>query len=590
VDVRVVDPLALLAADFELSLKSTSMNEISPDSLHWQLINLTTQDTVSSRHTFRVGGEELLLNYGLSINWKSYQFNANDTTVLPFYTALVGSSIEFKDPSKPWYAGIPDGEGYNEGNWIRAGSIKTIASDPLTNFQQLYDDFEQGDNSDDIKHPFTDEWETYEKVAGGTWGPYCLSAYTFLNFDDDGDVTTPGININNIAPTIRDIKGDNNILDSERRSSIRGLNNVDVVMTSDKSKWTRVPVFEENANSLAEDVDGIANGTPSKMKLRHHLSVDKNGKVAGEAGYNAAEGDFNGTQPWGMGWFPGYAIDLGTGERLNLAFGEDSWLVGENGNDMLWNPTSNLVSPQGFGQVAAGQHWIYVFKNFANEDNSTSVCPAYDNGQFLYDQLSNASLSSSNWKKIFRACTWVGSAALAPGFTMESAEDGLIPGGNTVRIRLRVAKDYDKFRYNSGDVNDASSAQNAWRPLYHFSTKGIAPILNSNTALTNALDMINVVPNPYYAFSLYETSKLDNRVKITNLPEECTVTIYDMNGTRIRQFKKADPLTSIDWDLKNSKNIPIASGTYIIHIEVPGAGEKVLKWFGVMRPVDLDNF
>jgi hypothetical protein len=58
----------------------------------------------------------------------------------------------------------------------------------------------------------------------------------------------------------------------------------------------------------------------------------------------------------------------------------------------------------------------------------------------------------------------------------------------------------------------------------------------------------------------------------------------------IRQFKKADPLTSLDWDLKNHKNIPIASGTYIIHIDVPNVGEKILKWFGVMRPIDLDNF
>jgi hypothetical protein len=42
--------------------------------------------------------------------------------------------------------------------------------------------------------------------------------------------------------------------------------------------------------------------------------------------------------------------------------------------------------------------------------------------------------------------------------------------------------------------------------------------------------------------------------------------------------------------LKNDQNIPIASGTYIIHIEVPGIGEKILKWFGVMRPIDLDSF
>jgi hypothetical protein len=42
--------------------------------------------------------------------------------------------------------------------------------------------------------------------------------------------------------------------------------------------------------------------------------------------------------------------------------------------------------------------------------------------------------------------------------------------------------------------------------------------------------------------------------------------------------------------LKNYINIPISSGVYIIHVDVPGAGEKILKWFGVMRPVDLDNF
>jgi hypothetical protein len=63
-----------------------------------------------------------------------------------------------------------------------------------------------------------------------------------------------------------------------------------------------------------------------------------------------------------------------------------------------------------------------------------------------------------------------------------------------------------------------------------------------------------------------------------------------LNGTLIRQFKKADPTTSLDWDLKNNKGIPIAGGTYIIHIEVPGVGEKILKWFGIMRPIDLDSF
>ena len=85
--------------------------------------------------------------------------------------------------------------------------------------------------------------------------------------------------------------------------------------------------------------------------------------------------------------------------------------------------------------------------------------------------------------------------------------------------------------------------------------------------------------------------ELDNRIKITNLPKECTVSIYSLNGVLVRQYVRSnDPSTSLDWDLKNHKNVPIAGGVYIIHIDVPEVGEKILKWFGVMRPIDLDNF
>ena len=58
----------------------------------------------------------------------------------------------------------------------------------------------------------------------------------------------------------------------------------------------------------------------------------------------------------------------------------------------------------------------------------------------------------------------------------------------------------------------------------------------------------------------------------------------------VRKYKKNDALSYLDWDLKNQANIPIAGGLYIIHIDAPGVGEKILKWFGVMRPVDLDSY
>ena len=157
-------------------------------------------------------------------------------------------------------------------------------------------------------------------------------------------------------------------------------------------------------------------------------------------------------------------------------------------------------------------------------------------------------------------------------------------------MKLRISKAYEKYSHLIADVSETSQADNNWNPLYTFSTKSVATGTDNDSTLTSILDVIGVVPNPYYAYSKYETSKLDNRVKITNLPEVCTVSIYNLSGTLVRQFYKTDPLTFVDWDLKNQRNVPIAGGVYIIHVDVPGIGQKVLKWFGVMRPIDLDTF
>ena len=114
-----------------------------------------------------------------------------------------------------------------------------------------------------------------------------------------------------------------------------------------------------------------------------------------------------------MGWFPGYAIDIQTGERLNIIFAEDSWLTNENGNDMIWNPTSNIVTsefpqydptaPQGqqfSGEITCwevstlyilrGESWVkgtedYISGDYLEVDN----CPNYDEGAWAYAQLSD---------------------------------------------------------------------------------------------------------------------------------------------------------------------------------------------------------
>lgn len=596
VQVKVVDPLRVPAADFELSLEDGPTNSGHIDSLYWSLKNLTDGGNPYNSYTsFRTTSEDVLLDYGISILWGQYEYLNSAGLTEAHKTAFLSGTFEFSNSQQAWLTGVPDTDGMTPFNWIRAG---TFAPAENNQEERLYSDYSW--NSQGGLNLWIDGEGDFESVISGMVSPYCLVSHTDKNTFENPVAPTLGTTSIDGSGDPRFLVGDLSTepggidflaQNGQFISGIAGLNNVDLVITPDKSKWTRCPVLEmQPLTALAENALVPSQGNPSKMKLRKHLSVDKNGLVAGQSGYNANEGGLNGAT--GMGWFPGYAIDVGTGERLNMAFGEDSWLAGDNGSDMLWNPSGNYTTPSGQA-VFGGQHWIYVFKNLRSEINdkfpvpdAELYCPRYDEGKYLYSKLLNG--SDGDMREAFAACTWVYSSILANGYSYKSLEDGLVP--SRVKVSLRVAKPYKKYAPSGQPVNNLANAQNDWRNLYRFSTTGSAASLNVATTKTDALDMINVVPNPYYAFSSYETNKLDNRIKIVNLPEVCTISIYDLNGTLIRQFKKGDPTSSLDWDLKNHKNVPIASGTYIIHVAVPDVGEKVLKWFGVMRPVDMENF
>ena len=138
-----------------------------------------------------------------------------------------------------------------------------------------------------------------------------------------------------------------------------------------------------------------------------------------------------------------------------------------------------------------------------------------------------------------------------------------------VRNRLNINKPYARYiEPNPGytppipsDIyNGGAGLRNNGLPLYGFSTTGQAVLVHQPEVAETACDMIDVVPNPYYAFSGYETSRLDNRVKFINLPQTCTISIYNVSGTLIRKYRKDNSLTYLDWDLKNHVNVPIAGG------------------------------
>jgi hypothetical protein len=349
---------------------------------------------------------------------------------------------------------------------------------------------------------------------------------------------------------------------NKQNASISFLPSVNIVITSDKSKWTRVPVIELGRNA-GLNIGGCAPGA-----MRKSPSVDKNGNP-----------DASGTT--GMGWFPGYAVDLESGARLYMAFGENSFLGGENGADMQWNPTDRLVSNVGT-PLMGGMHPVYVFSykqktinGFSNGFDFPAYVPSEGENvstNFLYNKWLDVEGNDNQAKReMYGSLAWVSYPMLNFGQSLLSTD---------VTIKLRINKEYKNF---------VGSGENGGKPMYGWSMDDIATKVGSQDQLKEALAMINVVPNPYLAFSEYERNKLDNRVKITNLPERCTIRIYTSNGKLVKTMKKDSPLTYQDWTLTNHADIPVSGGMYLIHIEVPNVGERVLKAFIAMRMVDLQN-
>lgn len=199
---------------------------------------------------------------------------------------------------------------------------------------------------------------------------------------------------------------------------------IDIVLTSDQSKWTRCPVIELNNDPALSLHDPDFGDTPLPGLLRQSKSTDKAGRQLGDAGYNAQEANPNGDQPVGMGWFPGYAIDVESGRRLNMAFGENSLLLNQNGGDMQWNPTSNSYNAIG-APLFGGQHAIYVF------GGEFDGMPNYDQGHFLHEKLSNK--TADDFRAAYRNLSWVMQPLLAENQELLATD---------VKIRVRWGKTF----------------------------------------------------------------------------------------------------------------------------------------------------
>ena len=112
-----------------------------------------------------------------------------------------------------------------------------------------------------------------------------------------------------------------------------------------------------------------------------------------------------------------------------------------------------------------------------------------------------------------------------------------------------------------------------------------APAVDTSDAnLAEDFAKMNVYPNPYYANNSQEQNRFDNFVTFTHMPNVATVRIFSIDGTLVRKIDKNDTEQFLKWDLRNSSDLPVASGPYVAYVEAPDMeGSKTLKLYIVQR-------
>ncbi len=182
-------------------------------------------------------------------------------------------------------------------------------------------------------------------------------------------------------------------------------------------------------------------------------------------------------------------------------------------------------------------------------DNAYMLVTYESRGQFSYDLL------AGDGTILFDGNAWYERTGRTPPL----APEPLIIDG----LRIEVSRD--------------APVDETW----HFSTNGLAPQTSAETGQA-ALAQIGISPNPYKGMSAYEVSATQSQVRFTGMPAQATIRVYTLNGTLIQTQTKNSPEAWMAWDLRTAERREIGSGVYLIHIEVPGIGTRVLR-FAVVR-------
>jgi hypothetical protein len=487
--VKIENPGNHVLGRFELKFRDYAAHISAIDTASWTIyryhhLSDVLLDSVHSVSTINMGELQFIPQWGISVQVKQKDYFFSNG-ILPVNQNLSTKPIEvtnhFNTETSGWLTGIQDNHALNSENWIVSGYNYFVETDQNNCYSVSEKDIEGN----------------WSNLLNGTVGHFALLR--------NCDLLAPIGSNSNL-----------NIQQAQGRSTIAQTPSVDLVFTHEKEKWTRCVVVE-----MCDDAT-ISQGGAQKMKPRNQPSVDKNGFSAGHPTYIAAEGDLISTI--GMGWFPGFAIDVETGRRLNVVFGENSLFANQNGSDMLWNPTSVMYDQVGNPQFG-GQHVVFVI----GENINNSGMPIYDSCATFFNNINstNNNLNRDAWQ----SATWTMYPILREGHNLLE---------QPVLIRMRVNKRYEDHVITG--INDG-------KPAFEWN---ISSLLPTDLSIDEALipDAI-IFPNPTQSHFFIHLQNMQPDV----------VRVYTTTGVLLHEQKVSGGENAVRINTGN-----LASGLYVVQV------------------------
>jgi len=123
-----------------------------------------------------------------------------------------------------------------------------------------------------------------------------------------------------------------------------------------------------------------------------------------------------------------------------------------------------------------------------------------------------------------------------------------------------------------------------YRDSYRFTTQGAR---STPQAVAAELGRIRVVPNPYLVSSLFEEEygvlrrEPIRQIKFIHLPPACTITIFTLDGDKVKVIDHTNGEGVETWDMKSDGGRVIAPGIYIYLVKTESA-EKIDR-FAVIK-------